>query len=66
MPFVIVSRTIGVFFVEKEPSRSSLWQANDAISPEQNIFHEVHTMHTMHIAYKKLYIASLWINKLGM
>ena len=43
--FVIVLRTIGVFLVEKQPSRRSLWQANNAISPEQNVFSEVHTMH---------------------
>ena len=45
MPFVIVSRTIGVFFVMKEPSHRSWLQANYAISPEQNIFSEVHAVH---------------------
>ena len=39
--FVIVSTTIDVFFVEKELSHRSSWQANDAIYP----FSEVHTMH---------------------
>ena len=34
-----------MFFVEKEPSHRSSWQVNDAISPEQNVFSEVHTIH---------------------
>ena len=41
--FVIVSRSIGVFFVEKELSRRSSLQANDAISSEQNFFSIVYT-----------------------
>ena len=46
MPFIIESRTIGVFFIEKEPSRrSALWKTNDAIFPERNVFSEVHTIH---------------------
>ena len=45
MPFLIVSRTSGVLFVEKELSHLSLWQANNAISPEGNVFNEVHTIH---------------------
>ena len=44
MPFLIVSRTIHVFFLKKEPSRQSSWQANNAISPEGNTFSEVNTI----------------------
>ena len=40
-----MSSTIGVLFlVEREPSLRSLWQANHAVSPEQNIFSEIHLM----------------------
>ena len=39
-----MSSTIGVFLVEREPSRRSSWQANHAVSPEQNIFSEIHMM----------------------
>ena len=41
-----MSSTIGVFLVEREPSRQSSWQANHAVSPEQNIFSEIHAMKT--------------------
>ena len=44
MPFVIMSRTIGVFFVKKEPSCWSLWQVNNVISPKRNVFNKVHTI----------------------
>ena len=44
MLFLVMSSTIGVFLVEREPSHRSSWQANHAISPEQNIFSEVHTI----------------------
>ena len=39
-----MSRIIGVLLVEKELNRRSSWQANNAISPEQNIFSEVYTI----------------------
>ena len=45
VPFVIVSRIIGVCLVEKQPSHQSSWQANNTIAPEQNVFSEVHTIH---------------------
>ena len=41
-----MSSTIGVFIVEREPSRRSSWQANHAVSPEQNTFSEIHAMKT--------------------
>ena len=41
--FLVMSSTIGVFLVEREPSRRSSWQANHAVSPEQ-VFSEIHTM----------------------
>ena len=62
MIFVIVSRTIGVFFfVKKELSHQSSWQENTIISPEWNVFSEVHTNYKYKSlkAYKKLYTASL-------
>ena len=39
--FVIVSRTVAVFLSIESQVPRSLWQANDAISPEQNVFSEV-------------------------
>ena len=64
MSFVIVSKTIDVFFfVEKELSHRCLWKANNAISLERNIFSEVDT--TLK-AYKKLYATSLWTYKPGI
>ena len=44
MLFLVMSSTIGVFVVERELSRRSSWQPNHPISPEQNIFSEVHTI----------------------
>ena len=41
-----MSSTIGVFLVEREPSRRSSWQENHPVSPEQNIFSEIHAMKT--------------------
>ena len=38
----IMSRTTGVFLVEKQPSRWSSWQAN----PEWNVLSDVHIVHT--------------------
>ena len=59
MPFLIVSRTSGVFFVEKELSHLSLWQANNAISPKE-MFSMKSTQFISLKANKKLYAASLW------
>ena len=42
----MVSRTIGVFSVEKEPSCRSSWKANIVISLEKNVLSEFHTMHS--------------------
>ena len=38
--FLVMSSTSGVFLIERESSRRSLWQANHAISPKQNILSE--------------------------
>ena len=57
-----MSSTIGVFLVEREPSRRSSWQANYTVSPEQNIFSEIQALK----AYKELYDASIWTYKQGM
>ena len=59
MSFIVVSRTIGVFLVEREPSHRSLWQANDIISPEQT-FSVKSTQYESLKAYKELYDASFW------
>ena len=56
-----MSSTIGVFLVEREPSHRSLWQANHAISLEQNIFSKIHTMQI----FKSLQ-GTLWRLTLGV
>ena len=56
MPFVIVSRTTGVFFVKIEPSHQSSWQANNAIYLRNETFS---VKSTQYKSLKKLYATSL-------
>ena len=56
MLFLVTSSTIGVFLVKRESSRRSSLQTNHAISPEQNIFSEGHTIQI----FKSLQGTLLW------
>ena len=45
MPFLIMSRTIGVLLSRKSRVANHRGRQNNAISPEGNVFSEVHTIH---------------------
>ena len=65
MPFLIISRTIGVFFV-KEPSCPD--HRSSQIMPylPNDMFSAKFTQYISLKAYKKLYAASLWTYKPDM